>query len=75
MRFINPRVIATGFLSLALAIASQAVFAVSVKQQNLIDLIESKILFNKETIDDWIYKNQVMAINCNKEGIEVRTYE
>ena len=39
MRLFNPRAILTGLLSLALAIASQAVFAVSVKQQNLIDLI------------------------------------
>lgn len=39
MRLITPRVLVTGLLSLALAIASQAVFAVSVKQQNLIDLI------------------------------------
>lgn len=39
MRLFNPRVMLTGMLSLALAIASQAVFAVSVKQQNLIDLI------------------------------------
>lgn len=39
MRLFNPRVMLTGLLSLALAIASQAVFAVSVKQQNLIDLI------------------------------------
>ena len=39
MRLFNPRVMWTGLLSLALAVASQAVFAVSVKQQNLIDLI------------------------------------
>lgn len=39
MRLLNPRVMMTGLLGLALAIASQAVFAVSVKQQNVIDLI------------------------------------
>lgn len=39
MRLFNPRVMWTGLLSLALAVASQAAFAVSVKQQNLIDLI------------------------------------
>lgn len=39
MRLFNPRVMLTGLLSLALAITSSVVFAVSVKQQNLIDLI------------------------------------
>ena len=39
MRSITPRVMVTGLISLLLAIASQAVFAVSVKQQNLIELI------------------------------------
>lgn len=39
MRLFDPRVMMTGLLSLTLAFASQAAFAVSVKQQNLIDLI------------------------------------
>jgi len=83
MRLFNPRAMWTGLLSLTLAVASQAVFAVSVKQQNLIDLIgqsDQIVVGTVKSVTDGFTKDGVpfteitMNVRENIRGKKTETY-
>lgn len=37
--------------------------------------VATKILFDKNIIDNWIYQNQIISIDCKNNNLDVKIYE